>query len=144
MGGDRQEKGERDDVEITIQVPIALEQPLQHFQDRLLEILERGLREIMAEQAGSFQDESAIIELLTSRPTPEQILSVRPSPELQARVSELLARNKAGELSRQEELELYAKASAELDEENYEHPVKPDALVAGQECVVLGVVRVIT
>jgi len=28
--------------------------------------------------------------------------------------------------------ELYAKASAELDEENYEHPVKPDVLVAGQ------------
>lgn len=29
--------------------------------------------------------------------------------------------------------EWYAKASAELDEENYEHPVKPDALIAGQE-----------
>lgn len=31
----------------------------------------------------------------------------------------------------QEELwdELYAQASAELDEENYEHPVKPDALM---------------
>ena len=93
-------------VEITLQVPSALEQQLQRFQDRLLEIIERGLHEIMAEQAGSFQDESAIIELLTSRPTPEQILSIRPSPELQARVSELLARSKAGELSRQEELEL--------------------------------------
>jgi hypothetical protein len=35
----------------------------------------------------------------------------------------------------QEELwdELYAQASAELDEENYEHPVKPDVLIAGQE-----------
>lgn len=35
----------------------------------------------------------------------------------------------------QEELwdELYAQASADLDEENYEHPVKPDALIAGQE-----------
>ena len=35
----------------------------------------------------------------------------------------------------QEELwdELYAKASAELDEENYERPLKPDALIAGQE-----------
>jgi hypothetical protein len=35
----------------------------------------------------------------------------------------------------QEELwdELYAKASAELDEESYEHPVKPDALIAGQK-----------
>jgi hypothetical protein len=36
----------------------------------------------------------------------------------------------------QEELwdELYAKASVELDEENYEHPVKPNVLIAGQEC----------
>ncbi len=35
----------------------------------------------------------------------------------------------------QEELwdELYAQASTELDKENYEHPVKPDALIAGQE-----------
>jgi hypothetical protein len=35
----------------------------------------------------------------------------------------------------QEELwdELYAQASAELDKEDYEHPVKPDALIAGQE-----------
>jgi hypothetical protein len=35
----------------------------------------------------------------------------------------------------QEELwdELYAQASAELDEENYEHPVKPDALITGQK-----------
>ena len=29
--------------------------------------------------------------------------------------------------------ELYAQASTELDEENYEHPVKPDALIAGQK-----------
>jgi len=29
--------------------------------------------------------------------------------------------------------ELYVKASAELDKEDYEHPVKPDALIAGQE-----------
>ena len=31
--------------------------------------------------------------------------------------------------------ELYAKASEELDKEDYEHPVKPDALIAGQERV---------
>jgi len=47
-----------------------------------------------------------IIELLASQPTPEQVLAIRPSPEFQARVSELLGRNKEGELSRQEETEL--------------------------------------
>jgi len=93
-------------VEITVQVPDVLGQQLQHFRDRLPEILERGLREILAERRGGFQDENVIMELLASRPTPEQILNIRPSPELQARVSELLYQNKEGELSHQEEAEL--------------------------------------
>jgi len=93
-------------VEITIQVPITLGQQLQQLRERLPEILERGLREMLAEKPGEFQDENAIIELLASQPTPEQVLALRPSPELQARVSELLGRNKEGELSRQEETEL--------------------------------------
>jgi hypothetical protein len=93
-------------VEITVQVPDVLGQQLRRFRERLPEILERGLREMLAEKPGEFQDESAIIELLASQPTPEQVLAIRPSSELQARVSELLGRNKEGELSRQEETEL--------------------------------------
>jgi len=60
----------------------------------------------VSEPGESFPDESAIIELLTSRPTPEQVLAIRPSAELQARVSDLLSRNKMGELGRHEEAEL--------------------------------------
>ena len=93
-------------VDITIQVPDMLGQQLRRFRERLPEILERGLREMLAEKPGEFQDENAIIELLTSQPAPEQVLAIRPSPELQARVSELLGRSKEGELSRQEETEL--------------------------------------
>lgn len=93
-------------VEITIQVPDALGQQLQRFRERLPEILERGLREMLAERQGDFQDENGIVELLTSQPTPEQVLDIRPSPELQARVSELLDRNKEGELISQEKAEL--------------------------------------
>jgi len=93
-------------VEITIRVPDALAQELQQFRGRLPEILERGLRELATEQPGSFQDENAIIELLTSGPTPEQVLAIQPSVELQARVNELLSRNKTADLSRQEEAEL--------------------------------------
>ena len=59
-----------------------------------------------AEEAGDFKDESAIIELLSSRPTPEQILAIHPLPELQERVSDLIYRSKQGELSRQEETDL--------------------------------------
>jgi hypothetical protein len=37
---------------------------------------------------------------------PDQVLALRPFPELQARVSALLARSKTGELSQQENTEL--------------------------------------
>ncbi len=92
--------------EITIQIPDTLKQELQPFQDRLPEVLERGLRELVTETLVTFQDEMHIMELLTSQPTPEQVLAIRPSNELQSRVSELLARNKREELSTQEENEL--------------------------------------
>jgi len=93
-------------MEITVQVPETLGQQLQAWQGRLPEILERGLRELMAEQSSPVQDESAIMDILTSRPTPDQVLAIHPSPELQARVSELLHRNKEGELDPREEAEL--------------------------------------
>ncbi len=47
-----------------------------------------------------------IIELLTNCSTPEQVLAIQPSPQLQARASELLARSKAGNITTQEEAEL--------------------------------------
>jgi hypothetical protein len=51
-------------------------------------------------------EDAGIIELLTSCPTPERVLAIRPSPQLQARASELLARSKAGNITIQEETEL--------------------------------------
>jgi len=92
-------------IQITIEVPNDLGQRLQRFRDRLPEVLERGLLELLAETS-EVHDESAIIELLTSQPSPEQIMSIRPSPALSARVSELLARSKRQELDRREEEEL--------------------------------------
>jgi hypothetical protein len=93
-------------MEITIQVPETIGQQLQAWRQRLPEIVERGLREVLAEESSHFQDENTIIKLLTSHPAPEQVIAIRPSPELQARVSELLQRNKHEGLSRREEVEL--------------------------------------
>ncbi len=93
-------------VELTIQVPDSLSKDLQHLEDRLPEILERGLRELLAEAPETIQDERTIIEVLTSRPSPEQILALRPSLELQTRASELLSRGKQATLSSQEAAEL--------------------------------------
>ena len=54
----------------------------------------------------ALDDENTIIALLASQPTPEEILALRPSPEFQTRVSDLLARTKDGELSLSEKTEL--------------------------------------
>src|SRR4051794_28691447 len=93
-------------IEITIQVPDALGRQLQHFQDRLPEGLERGLREGMAERADAFADESTILALLASQPAPEQVLALHPTPELQARISDLLVRSREGTLLVPEATEL--------------------------------------
>lgn len=93
-------------AEIIIQIPDALERQLQPFQERLPEVLERGLRDIMADDSTAFHDENAVLELLASRPSPEQLLTLRPTPEFQARASHLLYRGKHGELTSQEQAEL--------------------------------------
>src|SRR5690349_19537268 len=91
-------------VEITIEISDALGRQLQQVRDRLPEVLERGLREVLAEGTHPpIQDERTIIDVLTSQPTPEQVMALRPSPELQARVNALLERSKEGTLSDQEE-----------------------------------------
>jgi hypothetical protein len=71
-----------------------------------MEIGDWRLEEVLAEKPGEFYDESAIVQLLASQPAPEQVLSIHPSPEFQAHVSELLHRSKQGELLHPEEVEL--------------------------------------
>jgi hypothetical protein len=93
-------------MEITIQVPDSLGQRLQQYQERLPEVLERGLREVVDESSGAFQDESGVLEVLASEPAPDQVLALHPSPQLQARVADLLDLSKRGELSLTDEAEL--------------------------------------
>jgi hypothetical protein len=93
-------------IEITIEVPDTLGHQLQQMQDRLPEVLERGLREITAEASAVPHDEQTIIAVLTSQPTPEQVLAIWPSPALQERVRELQELGKQGTLTTQERAEL--------------------------------------
>ena len=94
-------------VQITFDIPDELAQRLREFQSQLPQVLELGLQEFQSQQRQpNFLDEQDTISLLASQPTPEQILAIRPSPELQARVSELLAQSKSGILSTKAEAEL--------------------------------------
>ena len=94
-------------AQITIEIPDDLAHRLKQFQSQLPEVLELGLQEFQSQQRSSnFLDEQDIIALLASQPTPDQILALRPSPEFQGRVSELVAESKAGTLSAKGEAEL--------------------------------------
>jgi hypothetical protein len=93
-------------MQITVEVPDNLVSKLRQFDNRLSEVLERGIQELQNDQLANFQDEAEIIELLASQPTPEEILTIRPTLALQERMSTLLAQSKAGNLTRQEEIEL--------------------------------------
>ena len=93
-------------MEITIKVPDDLGRRLQRFQDRLPAILEQAIHELMSEDAPQFDDENVIMELLASQPTPEQIMAIRPSPQFQERISDLLRQSKHGLVSREDEVEL--------------------------------------
>lgn len=93
-------------VQITIEVPDELEKELKALKERLPEILEHGLRELRFEQDTAIQDETTIVELLASQPTPEQILSIQPSATFQKRTNDPLQKNRTEGLSSREEAEL--------------------------------------
>ena len=69
--------------------------------DRLPEALELTPAETIF-----YLDDRQIVQLLASQPSPEEILAIRSTPVLQARMSELLDRNKSSILSTTEEIEL--------------------------------------
>ena len=93
-------------VDITIRVPDDLGRQLEQYRDRLPELLERGLRDVQVEDIADVSATTDIITVLASQPTPEQLLGLRPSNAVQARVSELLRRSKSEGLSRAEETKL--------------------------------------
>ena len=100
-------------MQIILEVPDRLGEKLQLLGDRLPEALvsvalveDRALQELTFAETIPYQDDRQIVELLASQPSPEVILAILPTPALQARMSELLDRNKSGTLSRSEEVEL--------------------------------------
>ena len=93
-------------VRITIDAPDELGQGLERVQDRLVEVLERGLREVLADEDQRGQDERQIIAVLAAQSSPDDVIALRPSRAMQERASQLLARSKEGGLSAQEAAEL--------------------------------------
>ena len=93
-------------MQIILEVPDDLGEKLQQLGDRLPEVLDRALQELTPTETIPCQDDHQIIALLASQPSLEEILAIHPTPGLQNRMSELLARHKSGTLSHTEEMEL--------------------------------------
>ena len=90
-------------VEMTIRVPNELANRLKPVEAHLPEILEAGLQEFSAQDGFVYQD---VIDFLASSRTATQIAEFKPSDAIQARVSALLDKNRAGKLSEAEAAEL--------------------------------------
>uniref|UniRef100_UPI004055BF9D hypothetical protein n=1 Tax=Candidatus Electrothrix sp. TaxID=2170559 RepID=UPI004055BF9D len=92
-------------MEICLDVPDKLFLRLQMHKNRLIQVLSLGLRELEANPSGSFTGLTDVLEFLASLPTEEEILRLRPSPELQAQMEGLLEKQRTDGLNADEELE---------------------------------------
>ena len=104
---------------LTIEVPDELIERLAPIRDRLPELLQQCLQPSVL----SVQVYRYILGFLASQPTPEQMASLRPTPEMQHRLSHLLERSAAGTIA--------AAALQELDEYERIEPSSISFCVSG-------------
>ena len=90
---------------ITLDLPDDLAERLRSLIDRLPRILALGIHELDASPS-QFAGTSEVLEFLATLPSPEETLALRPSAKLQARVTELLEKNRAGGLTPAEREEI--------------------------------------
>ena len=84
---------------ITLSLPDDLASQVRAQLQQLPKILELGLRELNAGGQSGFDGAADVLELLAALPTPEEILNLRPSTRLSARVAEMIEKSRAGEMT---------------------------------------------
>ncbi|NOT57207.1 MAG: hypothetical protein HOP18_21605 [Deltaproteobacteria bacterium] len=93
-------------TQITIEVPDALAKRLDPVRDQLPELLEQALGGRPAPLPVEVY--RYVLEFLMSNPAPQELVNFKPTLAMQARISELLEKNRAGDLSAAESSELDA------------------------------------
>lgn len=89
---------------LTIELPDDLVERLKPVSDRMVAVLERGLREVDTTEPG-FGGVVEVMEFLAGLPAPDEVLALRPSARFEQRIRELLDRSGAAGLSPDEERE---------------------------------------
>lgn len=90
-------------MQITLELPDELAAQLSALGDQLPQVLEYGLRELNAAPDAGLDGVADILEFLATLPTPEEIIALRPSADLQARIQELLENQQTRGLTSDEE-----------------------------------------
>lgn len=90
-------------MQIVVDVPDDLGFRLAPMHDQLPQILELGLRGVNANSREGFTGLADVLEFLASLPSPQEILALKPSDDLQADVQRLIAKTKGEGLSVAEE-----------------------------------------
>lgn len=103
-------------AELTIQIPDELAQRLEPFRNRLPELLSQLLDSTNPSSASLAiatanlqeipQAYLEVLDFLVTRPTPQDIVAFKVSPEAQERLSSLLDKNREGTLTGSEVAEL--------------------------------------
>jgi hypothetical protein len=81
-------------MQITFDLSEELISRLNSIEDKLPQVIELGLRELNANPQEGFNGVAEILEFLATLPTPEAIIALRPSQELQTQISSLLEKHR--------------------------------------------------
>jgi hypothetical protein len=92
-------------MEVTLTIPDDLANRLGPLETQLPQILELGIREWTARHEVGFDGVTGVLETLAALPSPNEVLALRPSAALQARISELLEKNRTAGLLPEEKRE---------------------------------------
>jgi hypothetical protein len=91
-------------MDLTLTISDELATRLRAVEDRLPEIIELGLREWLSPAPG-YAGLGDVLETLARLPSPEEVFALRPATHLQDRIEELIAKNRAGGLTAEEQRE---------------------------------------
>ncbi len=86
-------------MSVTLTIADDLAQELRPYHDQLGEILQLGVREWQARRESGYTGLSSLLEKLAGLPNPEEVLALRPSPQLAQRLESLLETSRASGLS---------------------------------------------
>lgn len=86
-------------MQITLELSEELISRLNSIEDKLPQVIELGLRELNASKQNGFNGIAEVLEFLATLPTPEEIIALRPSQELQIQISDLLEKHRENGLT---------------------------------------------